>query len=193
MGLIENGGLSTEWPRVGDSCWPCKAAPVAVPGGAGAMNPLAGYRPLALHSAPSPGHALPPADGGSAIRSPAMTLQAVGLQSQDAMTAAGGLGGNLMMPGGASGVQHVLKPSAAGIAKKRAPTPLAAGERRKQRNVLCTHNRRKQNCLECGTAVLCPHNKRKAFCRSPCAISVCAPRHAFSRCWRTRGVKRRLL
>ena len=81
-----------------------------------------------------------------------------------------------------------LAPAAAAAAASPRPAP----SRRKD-VVLCTHNRRKQNCLECGTAVLCPHNKRKAFCRSPCAISVCAPRHAFSRCWRTRGVKRRLL
>jgi hypothetical protein len=134
------------------------------------MNPLTGYRTLALaHSTAYPGQ-LPPADGGSPMRVPAMTLQAVAdalshSSNQDVLAPAGGIGGSLMSSAGALGasiVQH-LKPSAAS-AKRSGPKPTATG-RRQQRNVLCPHNRRKQNCLECGTAILCPHNKRKAFCR----------------------------
>jgi hypothetical protein len=135
------------------------------------MNPLTGYRTLALaHSTAYPGQ-LPPTDG-TVMRVPAMTLQAVAdalshSSNQDVLAPAGGIGGSLMSSAGALGasiVQHALKPSAAGIAKRSGQKPSATG-RRQQRNVLCPHNRRKQNCLECGTAILCPHNKRKAFCR----------------------------
>ena len=126
---------------------------------------IAGYATLALANATaSPGPPLRPADGGPALRAPAMTLQAVAdalshSSNADIMAPAlGGVGGNNGF------VQRLLKPSGSAIGKKRG-SKTSAGGRRQQRNIFCPHNRRKQNCLECGTAILCPHNKRKAFCR----------------------------
>ena len=34
----------------------------------------------------------------------------------------------------------------------------------RKKNILCTHNRRKNRCKECGGVSICPHQRRKNFC-----------------------------
>jgi hypothetical protein len=65
----------------------------------------------------------------------------------------------------AGSILRGLAPIGQGI-KKRASKLFVAGRQQQRKDVMCQHERRKQNCLECGTASLCQHNKRKAFCRS---------------------------